>query len=107
MTKTIPLLSLCALLSLTAAAADNSAAASLYLSKCASCHGKHGESKALNTSRPIATLSEAQIETALNGYKDGSYGGKLKKVKQGIVRNLNEADIKALAAYVTTLKTDK
>jgi len=104
MTKITPLLMLCALFTI-ASIADDTGTAKLYQSKCASCHGKHGELKALNTSRPIATLTQAQIEEALNGYKDGSYGGKMKKVKQGIVRNLDADEITAIAGYVPTLKT--
>jgi len=106
MTKITALFMLCTMFTI-ASIADETGTAKLYQSKCASCHGKHGELKALNTSRPIATLTQAQIEVALNGYKDGSYGGKLKKVKQGIVRNLNADEIAAIADYVPTLKTEE
>lgn len=106
MTKITPLLLLFSALCTASVAADTDAK-DLYLSKCASCHGKHGELKALNTSRPIASLTAAQIEAALNGYKDGSYGGKLKKIKEGIARKLNTGEISELARYVTTLEANR
>ena len=71
MTKITPLLLLFSALCTASVAADTDAK-DLYLGKCASCHGKRGELKALNTSRPIASLTAAQIAAALNGYKDGS-----------------------------------
>ena len=104
MTKTVSLLSLCSTFFVLSLTADTSME-HLYQSKCASCHGKQGEVKALNTSRPINTLSQEQIVTALDGYKDGSYGGQYKMMKKGIVRRLNPDEINELAHYITTLKT--
>ena len=104
MTKTAALLLLCSTITIIPLTAGTDAE-SLYLTKCASCHGKHGEMKALNTSRPIADLTPAEIETALNGYKDGSYGGKLKSVKKGIVRSLDAAEISALSIYISQFGT--
>lgn len=103
MTKILRFILLCSVTTAAATAAQPDAKG-LYLGKCASCHGKQGERKALNTSRPIASLTQAQVENALNGYKDGDYGGKLKKVKQGIARTLNAEEIAGLARYVTTLQ---
>ncbi|MDB2562872.1 c-type cytochrome, partial [Sulfurimonas sp.] len=45
--------------------------ATLY-KKCASCHGMNGEKVALGKSKVISNMSEADLNTAMNGYKDGS-----------------------------------
>jgi len=77
--------------------------AALY-SKCAGCHGTQGEKKALGKSQVINEMSQTDLVTALNGYKDGSYGGPMKGLMKGQVAKLNNADIEALATYITTNK---
>lgn len=86
------------LLGATLQAAD---AGALY-KKCAACHGAAGEKQALGKSKVIAELSPEQIETALNGYKSGTYGGSMKAVMKGQAATLDEAQIKAIAAYIGT-----
>ncbi|HIO90508.1 MAG TPA: c-type cytochrome, partial [Campylobacterales bacterium] len=71
---------------------------------CAGCHGKNAEKKALGKSQIIAGWDAAKTEAALNGYKDGSYGGAMKGVMAGQVTKLSADDIKALAAYIAGLK---
>jgi len=68
--------------------------------KCVSCHGAHGEKKALNKSKIISDMSKADIVAALNGYKDGSYGGPMKGLMKGQVASLSAADIKAIAEKI-------
>jgi len=58
--------------------------ASLYKT-CATCHGTKGD------------------KSALNGYKDGSYGGPLKGTMAGQVKNLDADAITALAKYIEKL----
>lgn len=96
------LLSLAALsvLSTCAMAADGEA---LY-KKCVACHGKKAEKKAPGAEIIVNTLSEKEIFEALKGYKDGTFGGKAKKNMELQVKNLNEEDFKALAAYIMTIK---
>ena len=77
-------------------AADGSA---LY-SKCAGCHGSQGEKKALGKSKVINKMSKEDLITALNGYKDGSYGGPMKGLMKGQVSKLNHEDIEALALHI-------
>jgi cytochrome c len=72
--------------------------------KCIVCHGKKAEKKALNRSQVIATWNEKQIEEALHGYKNKTYGGALKSTMIGQVKTLDDKDIKALAKYIQTLK---
>lgn len=76
---------------------------SIYAHKCASCHGRQGEKAALNTSKVIQGWDEADVVTALEGYKDGTYGLKLKGIMKGQVTALTPQEIKAVAAYVSTL----
>jgi len=81
-------------------AADGAAA----YKKCASCHGANAEKKALNKSEIINTWDAAKIETSLHGYKAGTLNvhgmGALMK---GQVASYDDATIKAVAAYITTL----
>ncbi|MDD5202492.1 MAG: c-type cytochrome [Sulfurimonas sp.] len=74
--------------------------AALY-KKCAGCHGPSGEKAALGASKIIKDMSHADFVAALNGYKDGSYGGAKKGIMKGQVSALNEAQIEALATHIT------
>ncbi|WP_320034213.1 c-type cytochrome [Halarcobacter sp.] len=71
---------------------------------CATCHGANAEKSALNKSQIIKGWDAAKIEAALHGYKDGSYGGAMKGVMKGQVARLSDADIKALAGYISAMK---
>ncbi len=98
MKKVIIVLSVVLGLWSSATAAEDGAA--LY-KKCASCHGAAGEKPALGKSKIIKDMSAAQITTALKGYKDGSYGGAQKGLMKGQVASLNDAQITAIAAYIS------
>ena len=76
---------------------------SIYAHKCASCHGQDAEKPALNTSHVIQGWDEARIASALQGYKNGSYGLKLKGIMKAQVNALTPQEIKAVSAYVSTL----
>jgi cytochrome c553 len=78
-------------------------ASDLFAQKCTSCHGAKGEKSALNKSQIIATLSEQQIADALKGYQNGTYGRDMKAVMQGQAKALNDAQIDALAKYISAL----
>ena len=69
-------------------------------SKCAGCHGTNGEKKALGKSKVINTFTKAEIVTAINGYKDGSYGGAMKGLMKGQVSSLSDADIKFISEKI-------
>ena len=77
--------------------------AALY-KKCASCHGQKGEKKALNQSQVIQGWDVAKTVAALKGYKDGSYGGKMKGLMKGQVAAYDDAKIQAVAEYIAGLK---
>jgi len=75
--------------------------------KCASCHGMQGEKKALGKSKLIHNLSKEDLVSALNGYKDGSYGGSMKALMKGQVAKLNVEEIDTLSEYIVSLKKEK
>ena len=82
-------------------AADGKA---LYL-KCAACHGQKGEKKALGKSQIITGWKEAKTLDALKGYKAGKRNvAGMGALMKGQVAALSDADLKALAKYVATLK---
>jgi len=70
---------------------------------CSSCHGVNAEKKALNKSQVVQGWSEIQVLSALNGYKDGSYGGAMKGLMKSQVTKLSDADIAVLAKYISEL----
>ncbi|WP_198305716.1 c-type cytochrome [Arcobacter vandammei] len=69
---------------------------------CKACHGVKGEINVTTQSKSYvpANLAKADIEKALHGYKDGTYGGAMKALMKGQVAKLTDADIKALADYM-------
>lgn len=75
-------------------------AADFNLKACASCHGANFEKSALGKSKIVANLSVAEIETALIGYKNGTYGGPMKGMMKGQVAKYDEATLKAMAAAI-------
>lgn len=77
--------------------------ASLYKT-CATCHGAKAEKSALNKSQIIAGWSAQNTTDALNGYKEGTYGGAMKSTMTAQVKNLNAEAIAALAKYIETIK---
>jgi cytochrome c len=77
--------------------------ATLYKT-CATCHGAKGEKAALNKSQIIQGWNSAKTIAALNGYKDGSYGGPLKGTMSAQVKNLDAEAISTLAKYIETFK---
>ena len=100
LTKTVKTLVVAGAIIGTSVFADG---ATLY-KKCASCHGMNGEKVALGKSKVIANMSEAELNTAMNGYKDGSYGGPMKGLMKGQVAKLSSAEVGELSKYITTLK---
>jgi len=76
----------------------------IYNKKCASCHGKNADKKAMGTSKKINLLTPELITDALNSYQDGSYRGKYKGMKKSMARKLNQEDINAVTSYIQTLK---
>lgn len=76
--------------------------ATLYKA-CAACHGVNAEKKALNKSQIIQGWETSKIVAALNGYKDGTYGSTMKGVMKPQVSKLSDAEIEAVAKYISGL----
>lgn len=74
----------------------------LYKS-CASCHGQKAEKEALGKSQVIAGWNKEKIIQALNGYKDGTYGGVMKNIMKGQVATKTDAEVDALATFISNL----
>jgi cytochrome c553 len=89
-----------AILSSSALLADG---ASIY-QKCAGCHGVNGDKIALGKSKVIVNMSEDELNSSMNGYKDGTYGGSMKGLMKGQVASLSVDDIKAVSTYIVSLK---
>ena len=68
--------------------------------KCAGCHGIAGEKAALGKSKVIKDMTKLEIREALNGYKDGSYGGPMKGLMKGQVASLNGDQIQMIADVI-------
>lgn len=70
---------------------------------CASCHGLKGEKEALGKSQVIAGWDKNRVIKALNGYKDGSYGGVMKGIMKPHVETKTPEQIEVLADYISKL----
>lgn len=75
----------------------------VFTQKCASCHGAKAEKSALGKSQVIAGWKNSQVKDALRGYQAGTYGKDMKVLMQGQAKGLNDAQIDALAQYISTL----
>ncbi len=65
--------------------------------KCTGCHGADFGKAALGKSKIVKDMSKEDIVAALKGYKDGSYGGAMKGMMAGQVKDLDDAAIQAIA----------
>ena len=71
---------------------------------CAGCHGKDGKLKALGKSAVIAGQAKADLITKLNGYKAGTLDvNGMGALMKGQTEKLSDADIEAIATYVSGL----
>ena len=71
-----------------------------YYCKCASCHGQKQKKQLLGKSQVIAGWDKQKSIDALNGYKNGTYGGVMKNIMTGQVSNKTDAEIEALADLI-------
>ncbi len=91
-------------LSTIIAAATAASLSAASIAACAGCHGADFSKPALGKSQVVKGWDAAKIEASLKGYKDGTYGGPMKGVMAGQVKNLSEADIKDLSAQIAAIK---
>lgn len=67
---------------------------------CKGCHGQNFEKSAMGKAKIVKNMTKAQIVKALNGYKNGTYGGAMKGLMKAQVKNLSTTDIKELAGKI-------
>lgn len=73
--------------------------------KCVGCHGKDGKMKALGKSEIIAGQSKADLVKKIGEYKAGTRNAVgMGALMKGQVSALSDADIDAIATYVSGLK---
>ncbi|MEF2145544.1 MAG: c-type cytochrome [Desulfovibrionaceae bacterium] len=72
-------------------------AVKLY-ARCMGCHG--GDGSKVQNGTVLKGMSEPQVIMALQGYRDGSYGGSKKGLMKNIAAKLTDADIKALGERI-------
>ncbi|NOZ90713.1 MAG: c-type cytochrome [Epsilonproteobacteria bacterium] len=81
------------------------AAAPAAFGKCAGCHGKNGKMKALGKSEVIAGQSKDDLVKKIGEYKAGTRNvAGMGALMKGQVAGLSDADIDAIATYVSGLK---
>ena len=67
---------------------------------CKGCHGQQWEKSAMSKAKVVKDMTKAQIIKALQGYKGGTYGGKMKGLMEDQVKALSTADIEKIAAKI-------
>jgi len=73
--------------------------------KCAGCHGADGKTKALGKSAEIAGEPKDDLVTKISEYKTGTRNvAGMGSLMKGQVASLSDADIQAVAAYISKLK---
>jgi len=88
-----------------AATATEGSDGKALFAKCASCHGVDGKTKALGKSEVIAGQPAADLETKIGEYKAGTRNtAGMGALMKGQVASYSDADIKAVAEYISTLK---
>jgi len=75
-------------------------ASGVSITICKGCHGQQWEKAAMGKAKVVKNMSKAQIIKALNGYKNGSYGGPMKGLMKAQVTKLSTADIEEIAAKI-------
>jgi cytochrome c553 len=85
---------------LATAAVAVTLSADVNLGACVGCHGSNWEKVALGKSKVVKDMNVTEIETALLGYKDGTYGGTLAGVMKGQVAKYDATQIKEIAKLI-------
>lgn len=86
-----------------------SPANTVYVQKCASCHGTNGDMKAMGTSNAIKDMSVASIEKAMLDIVSGEKKSMnfVKSVKEDFMRKHSKEELHELAIYIHGLKEGK
>jgi len=70
---------------------------------CTACHGVKADKPALGKSQIIKGWDASKVSAALNGYKDGTYGGAMKALMIGQVGFLTDEEVEAVSEYISKL----
>jgi mono/diheme cytochrome c family protein len=73
----------------------------IYGKNCVECHGDNGKDTSVS---PKSIGGGTGVLEKLVGYKNGTYGNAQKETMRISLQTLNENDLKAVSAYVETLK---
>lgn len=76
----------------------------IELKSCYSCHGNNWEKTALGVSKVVNEMSFEEIKTSLIGYKDGTYGARLKGVMKGQVIKYSNEELEQIAKQISNKK---
>ena len=84
-----------------AALADDGAAT--FRTYCQSCHGTDGSRAPAPGITPIKGQNAADLVKMLEGYQEGTFGGQMKQVMEGVARRLTDVQIRSVSDYVSNL----
>lgn len=75
-------------------ACSSIAFAGINLGVCKGCHGQNWEKSALGKSKIVMNLTKKDVEKALVGYKNGTYGGPMAGVMKAQVSKYTEEELR-------------
>lgn len=83
-----------------------STASTIYTQKCASCHGVHGDMKAMGTAKAIKDMPVKEIEKAVASYASGERKAPsfVKSVKVSFMKKYTKEELHEVAVYIHDLK---
>ncbi len=83
-----------------------SPAHTIYVQKCASCHGVNGDMKAMGTSKAITEMPVEEIEKAVISYASGERKALpfVKSIKETFMKNHTKEELHEVATYIHGLK---
>jgi len=67
--------------------------ASVNLGSCVGCHGADFGKVALGKSKVVKDMTKDEVTKALQGYKDGTYGGPMKGLMKGQVARYSNDEL--------------
>lgn len=78
----------------------------IYVQKCASCHGMNGDLKAMGTSKaikdmPVKAIEKEMLDIASGEKKSMSF---VKSIKEGFIKKYSKKELHELATYINGLK---
>lgn len=84
---------------------DSSRVQGVYAHDCATCHGDNGMDT--SQSKAISAMEAEKIFDVLQTYRDGTYKGAARFIKNSSMRTLSYDELEILSHYITTLKDKK